>query len=167
MTVAAIIESFLEKHGRPNLRSAEEIERRLAKNVTPVIGNMKVADLHRRDMTRVVDPVLKRKSPVEAGRVFEDLRAVVRWAAGRGDMDHNPFDGMKKPEGSAARQRRLSEEEIVKVWTALPTVLAKSPKCQRIIKLCLLTAQRVGEVSGLSKAELELAGRTWTIPGAR
>jgi integrase len=167
MTVATLIESYLEKHSRPNLRSAEEIERRLAKNVIPVIGNMKVADLHRRDMTRVVDPVLKRKSPVEAGRVFEDLRAMVRWAAARGDMDHNPFDGMKKPDGSAARQRKLSEEEIVKVWTALPTVLAKSPTCQRIIKLCLLTAQRVGEVSGLPKAELELAGRTWIIPETR
>src|SRR5262249_51015888 len=53
------------------------------------------------------------------------------------------------------------------LWAALPTVLAKSPTCQRIVKLCLLTAQRVGEVSGLPKAELELAGRIWTIPGTR
>ncbi len=57
VTVAALIESFLEKHARPNLRSAAEIERRLMKNVVPVIGGMKVGDLHRRDMNRVVDPV--------------------------------------------------------------------------------------------------------------
>jgi len=30
-------------------------------------------------MNRVVDPVLNRGRRVEAGRVFEDLRAVVRW----------------------------------------------------------------------------------------
>src|SRR5262249_17535901 len=46
-------------------------------------------------------------------------------------------------------------------------VLAKSRTCQRIIKLCLLTAQRVGEVSGLPKAELKLADRIWIIPGTR
>jgi integrase len=167
MTVGAIIESFLEKHARPNLRSAEEIERRLAKNVTPVIGSVKLADLHRRDMNRVVDPVLKRDSRVEAGRVFEDLRAVVRWAVARGDMDHNPFDGMKKPNGSTPRDRMLSDDEIVKVWSDLRTVLSRSSACQRIVKLCLVTGQRVGEVSGLETAELDLDARTWIIPGAR
>ena len=167
MTVAAIIESFLEKHARPNLRSAEEIERRLAKNVTPFIGSLKVQDLHRRDMNRVVDPVLQRGRRVEAGRVFEDLRAVVRWATARGDIDHNPFDGMKKPNGSTPRERVLSDDEIITVWTGLPTILSRSLLCQRIVKLCLLTAQRVGEVAGMERAELNLADRAWIIPGER
>jgi integrase len=167
MTLAALIENFLEMHARPNLRSAEEIERRLAKNVTPLIGNLKVADLHRRDMNRVTDPVVQRQSRVEAVRIFEDLRSVVRWAVARGDIDHNPFDGMKKPAGSSARERVLTDDEIVRMWTALPKALAKSPGCQRIIKLCLVTAQRVGEVSGLEKPELDLEGRLWIIPGER
>jgi hypothetical protein len=56
-------------------------------------------------MNRVVDPVLNRGRRVEAGRVFEDLRAVVRWAVARGDFEHNPFDGMRKPVGSIPRER--------------------------------------------------------------
>jgi len=167
MTVTALIDSYLDKHAKPNLRSAEEIERRLAKNVTPVLGGMKLVDLHRRDMNRVVDPVLERERRVEAGRVFEDFRAIVRWAVARGDMDHNPFDGMKKPNGASRRERVLSDDEIVTVWTTLPTVLAKSRACQRVVRLCLLTAQRVGEVSGLETAELDLNSRTWVIPGER
>ena len=167
MTVAALIESFLDKHARPNLRSAEEIDRRLAKNVTPVIGSMRVADLHRRDMNRVVDPLLTRQSRVEAARVFEDLRSVIRWGIARGEVEHNPFDGMNKPAGSTPRQRILSDNEIVRVWTGLPTALSGSPTCQRIVKLCLVTAQRVGEVTGLRMAELDLHDRIWIIPGAR
>ena len=167
MTVAALIESFLDKHARPNLRSADEIERRLTKNVTPVIGSVKVSDLHRRDMNRVVDPVLKRASRVEAGRVFEDLRGVLRWAVARGDLDHNPIDGMKKPAGSKPRQRILSEDEIRNLWNQLPTSLARSKACQRIIKLGLLTAQRVGEIAGMATAELDLACGIWTIPAER
>ncbi len=64
----------------------------------------------------------------------------------RGDLDHNPIDSMKKPAGSAPRERVLTDQEIRKLWTELPVALAKSPTCQRIIKLCLITAQRVGEV---------------------
>ena len=167
MTVAGLIDSWLEKHARPNLRSADEIERRLAKNVTPIIGGVKIAELHRRDMNRVVDPVLARGAPREAGCVFEDFRAVVRWAVKRGDLDRNPFDGMEKPAGSKPRERTLSDDEIRAVWNGLPTVLARSKACQRIIRLCLVTAQRLGEVTGMEPGELDLKAATWTIPGAR
>ena len=167
MTVAALIKSYLEKHAKPNLRSAQEIERRLTKNVAPMIGNMKLAELHRRDVHRVVDSVLNRGKRVEAGRVFEDVRAMLRWTVARGDLDHNPMDGAKKPNGSVPRKRGLSDDEIRHLWNGLPTTLARSNACQRVIKLCLLTAQRVGEVSGMEKAELDLVSCTWTIPGRR
>ena len=167
MTVEGLIESWLEKHARPNLRSAGEIDRRLAKNVTPIIGGLKLADLHRRDMNRVVDPVLARGAPREAGCIFEDLRAVVRWAVRRGDLEHNPFEGMEKPASSKPRDRTLSHAETQAVWNGLPTVLAKSKPCQRIIKLCLVTAQRLGEVTGMESGELDLNAKAWTIPGRR
>jgi len=167
MTVAGLVDSWLEKHARPNLRSADEIERRLTKNVTPIIGGVKLADLHRRDMNRVVDPVLARGAPREAGCIFEDFRAVVRWAVKRGDLDRNPFDGMEKPTGSKPRERTLTDEEIRTLWGGLPTVLARSKACQRILKLCLATAQRLGEVTGMEPGELNLKAKTWTIPGRR
>lgn len=167
MTVSGLIDNWLVKHARPNLRSAKEIERRLARNVIPIIGAVKLADLHRRDMNRVVDPVLARGSPREAGCVFEDFRAVVRWAVKRGEIDRNPFDGMEKPPGSKPRERTLSDGEIRIVWESLPTALARSKACQRIISLCLVTAQRLGEVCGMQPSELDLKAATWTIPGRR
>ncbi len=167
MTLTALIESYLEKHVRPSLRSAREIERRLARNVTPLIGDVQVGELHRRDINRIVDPVLKRERRVEAGRVFEDVRALLRWAVARGDLDRNPMDGMKKPNGSAPRERVLCDDEIRTLWNGLPTMLARSRACQRVVKLCLVTAQRVGEVAGMAVAELDLENATWTIPAAR
>jgi integrase len=61
----------------------------------------------------------------------------------------------------------LSEREIRTLWNGLPTTLARSKACQRIIKLCLLTGQRVGEVAGMAVAELDLDKGTWLIPAAR
>lgn len=166
MTVSDLVASYIEKHTTA-LRSADEIKRRLHRNIVPVIGNVKLSELHRRDATRVVDKVAKRNAPTEAMRSFEDLRAMLRWAVSRGDLDHNPIEGMRKPPGSKPRERVLSDEEIRALWNGLPQALARSEQCQRIIKLCLVTGQRVGEVAGMTKAELDLKRGLWNIPGAR
>jgi integrase len=61
---------------------------------------------------------------------------------------------MREPPGSNPRERVLSDDEIRTLWNGLPEALARSPECQRIIKLCLVTGQRVGEVAGITKSEL-------------
>jgi hypothetical protein len=141
MTVADLIESYLSNYARPNLRSAKALELLIIKNILPIIGTMKVADLHRRDMNRVLDPILKRDAPSQAAHVFNGLYAMMSWAVGRGDLDYNPFAGMPRPSLSQPRERALSTEEIRTLWLALPTSF--SEPMQAIIKLCLITAQRV------------------------
>lgn len=74
---------------------------------------------------------------------------------------------MRKRVGSTPRERALSDDEIRVVWNGLPTTLARSKACQRILKLCLVTAQRVGEVAGIAVSELDLKTATWTLPPAR
>jgi integrase len=167
LTVEGLVERWLEQHARPNLRSADEVERRLAKNVTQFIGTTKIADIAKPHMNLVVDKVLARGSKTEARCVFEDLRAVARWAVGKGLLTTNPFEGMVKPNGSKPRTRTLSDAEIKTVWSGLPTALARSKACQRILRLCLITAQRLGEVTGMERSELDLKARTWTIPEHR
>jgi integrase len=167
MTVEGLVESYLEKHARPNLRSAAKMEARFDANVTPIIGAIKIAELHRRDVNRVLDAILARQKPTMARIVFQDMRAMLRWAVGRGDLDHNPMEGTISPSSEKPRERVLTNEEIATVWNGLPASLAKSKACQRIIKLCLVTAQRVGEVSGMRIDELDLVKGTWTLPGAR
>jgi integrase len=167
MTVATLVESYLAKHVRPNLRSAKQVERRLRKNVLPLIGNVRLADLHRRDINRVLDPIVGRARPVEANRVFGDIRATLRWAVARGDLDRDPMQGMDAPSPVRSRDRVLSDAEIKQLWNVLPTALPKQVDCQRVLRLCLVTGQRVGEVAGMRRDELDLGTRTWALPGAR
>jgi integrase len=167
MTVADLVASYLAKHVRPNLRTAAEIERRFNRNILPIIGDVRLGNLHKRDVNRVVDPILGRGRPVEASHCFEDLRALVRWGARRGDLDHNVTDGMRKPHQSQPRERALSDNEICIFWKRLPEVFKRSINVQRILQLCLITGQRVGEVAGLPRAELDLKGRMWNLPAER
>jgi integrase len=165
-SVATVIESYLDKHVRQNCRSPRQIEQRLRK-VIPLIGGIKVDAVHRRDVNRLIDAALKRGSPIAANRLFEDLRAAFRWAVARGDLDRNPIEGMKRPTEPRIRERALSEDEIRHLWHVLPTALAEKPEVQTILRLCLVTAQRVGEVAGMRHSELDLAARLWTLPGTR
>jgi integrase len=167
MTMAALIENYLAKHVRPNLRSAKQVERRLRKNVIPVIGAVRLSDIRRRDINRVIDILTGRGCPVEARLVFADMRAALRWAVARGDLDRNPIDGMSAPSPQRNRDRVLNDTEIRHLWNVIPTALPRQIDCQRILKICLLTAQRVGEVSGMRRDELDLTARTWSLPGAR
>jgi integrase len=158
-TVAALAEVYIKSKG--SYRSAKEIERRLRKDILPVIGHIPLRDLHRRDVTRVLDS--KSSAPIAARRAFEDMRAMVRWAVARGDLDHNPIDGMKGPAQSKPRQRVLSDDEIRMLWNRLRELGSVG----RAIKFCLVTGQRIGEVTGMTKDELDLKAGLWAIPGSR
>jgi len=158
-TVGALADAYIKsKQGN---RSAKEVERRLGKDVLPIIGHIPLRELHRRDVTRVLDA--KSSAPIAARRAFEDIRAMVRWAVGRGDLDHNPIDGMKGPPTSKPRQRVLSNDEIRLLWSRLPELGSVG----RAIRFCLVTGQRIGEVTGMTSCELDLTRRVWNIPGSR
>lgn len=179
LSVFDLVESYLTR-AVADRRSVDEIARRLRKNVSGkgadgkmlegasagCIGDVKLSELHRRDLTKCIDEIVDRGAGTEANRVFEDLRAMIRWARGRGDIDQNLTEGMRRPTVTTERERFLSAEEIKTVWDALPDADMRE-STRRIVRLCLVTGQRVGEVSGASRAELSEDLSLWTIPAAR
>jgi integrase len=164
-SVADLVENYLVRHAATK-RSGDEIARRLRKNVKDVIGDVKLSALHRRDVTKCIDAVKDRGADIEANRLFEDIRAMVRWARGRGDLDSNLVEGMRRPTETVERDRVLSTDEISTVWLALPKADMRE-STRRIIRLCLVTAQRVGEVAGMARNEVDLEKKRWTIPAER
>jgi integrase len=165
LRVRDLVESYIARHAATQ-RSGGEIARRLRKNVAEVIGELKLERLHRRDLTRCIDKVKDRGAAVEANRVFEDLRAMVRWARARGDLDENLMEGMRRPAEVVTRDRVLTADEIRAFWTQLATATMEEGT-RRILKLCLVTSARVGEVAGMTAEELDLEHQVWTIPPAR
>jgi integrase len=158
-SIGALAETYI-KHIQ-GLRSSAEIERRLRKDVLPVIGHIPLRELHRRDVTRVIDA--KSSAPIAGRRAFEDIRGMVRWAVARGDLEHNPIDGMKGPPLSKPRSRTLTDAEIKTLWDGLSTLGNVHSKA---LKLCLVTGQRLGEICGIQPNELG-PGRVWNIPASR
>lgn len=164
-TVSDLVESYIKRHASTR-RTGPAIARRLRKNVSGKIGGIELSKLHRRDITKCLDAVKDRGAPMEANRVFEDIRAMVRWARARGDLDEMLTEGMTRPSEPRERDRVLTADEIRTVWAALPDADMREAT-RRILRLCLITGQRVGEIAGMRREELDWDRLVWTIPAER
>lgn len=124
-------------------------------------------------------------------RVFELLRAICRWAVGRDLIQIDPTWGIPAPiKKEKPRDRELATDEIARLWRALDRTPIERRSTRGLprgtsaladvdipmtralaltLKLALVTAQRIGEVAGMSRSELDLSGdkSTWTVPGER
>jgi integrase len=94
------------------------------------------------------------------------------WAERRRRIDTNPCRGVHQPEPAKARERVLSNDELRWFWQACDAADAGNiPGAVRpfapILRLLVLTGQRLGEVSGMRWDELSADGALWSLPGRR
>jgi integrase len=167
-TVDALLDAFLDRHARPNLRSADEVERCFDRYVRPRIGAMPLYDLRRRDIVAVLDGIEDNGAPVMADRVLAHLRKAFNWHAARDDQFNSPIvKGMARTKpAERARKRVLDDQELRDLWAALDALGPSAPQCfAPFVRTLLLTAQRLRMVSDMQWTEL--AGETWTVAAAR
>ena len=167
MTVADLVARYMADPEKAKLRTIREIKRRLDRNALPLVGSIKLAQLTRRDVRDVIEPIMKRGARTSAWHTHKDLFAVLRWGVANEFLPHNPIEGVQKPGGFTAGERTLTDNEIHRLWNELPRTLAKSVTCQRVVRLALVTGQRLGEICGMRRGELDLDRKLWSLPGAR
>jgi integrase len=160
-TVSDLADLYIDKHARPNKRTWQTDYQVVNRDIKPVWGNRKVADIKRRDVIAWVDRLMERGKPIMANRTFEVARKMFSFAVARDLIEASPFFGVAKPAAERQRERVLSEDEIRKVWAAIE---AEPPTLSAIMKLRLLTAQRGGEVASMRWPDVEFDTGWWTIP---
>ncbi len=165
-TVADLVEEYLEKHARPNKRSAAFDERALKKEVTPVWGRRKAKDITRRDIITLLDGVVARGSPVMANRLLALLRRMFGFAVERDILGATPCVYIKAPTKETPRDRVLASTEIATFWHGLENA-SMAPLTRLALKLMLVTAQRRDEVVSAPWSEFILPEGVWEIPAAR
>jgi integrase len=164
-TVGELIDAYLEKYARPNKRSAGQDERLLNKDVRPAWGSRKASSISRPDVVALLDDVVARGAPVTANRLLAVTRKMFRFAVRRGIVAASPVVEIDAPGGrEVPRDRTLSDAELAEVWRAAGEQAAPY---RQLVRLLILTGQRRGEVAGLRRGELDLAGKLWTIPRER
>ncbi|WP_377828814.1 tyrosine-type recombinase/integrase [Bradyrhizobium lupini] len=179
---------FVEQHVRPKTRrwqsqarllgvrpKAEEGLELIPDGLADRWRAKQVAEIDGDDIFAIVDearhkgvPGLERRnkkpSDPRARTMFAILSKMFSWLVQKRRAKQNPCGGVHKPDAPKARDRVLTDAEIVKFWSACDK--AYGPFGQAL-KLLLLTGCRLNEVAGMRRSELSDDGQTWTIPGHR
>jgi integrase len=102
-------------------------------------------------------------TPVRANRVGEVLRKMFTLAIGWGMRDDNPASGFRRRIENE-RERFLTPEEIGRLAKVLDA--AKDQRAAGIIRLCMLTGARSGEVRQARFEQFNLDLGSWSKPAA-
>jgi integrase len=167
-TLDSLLDNFVARHVRPNLRSADEVERAFRVYVRPRLGHRSIYDLRRRDIVELLDSVEDNNGPVMADRTLAHLRKAFNWQASRDDEFTPPVvKGMARTKPKErARSRTFDDQEIRDLWTALDDLDGRAPACfPAFVRALLLSGQRLRMVSRAMVDEIN--GRDWTIPAIR
>jgi integrase len=155
---------YIEKHAKPMKRTWREDQRMINAELLPRWKNLKPGDISRRDVIRLLDAIVDRGSPVQANRVRALISKIYNFAIRRGIVEANPAYMVENPGVEKPRDRVLSEDEIRALWIATQD---EGRVIFDAFRLGLLTAQRRGEIIGMSWDEVDLKAGWWTIAAER
>ena len=123
-----------------------------------------MADITRKDVRKLLDDIMDRGAPYTANRTLSGIRTFFDWAIEQDIVETSPCDRVKPPGQEQIRDRVLDDGELRLLWEA---TTALTPPFQQVVRLLVLTGQRLGEVSGMRWSELDLAAKLWSLPKER
>ena len=89
------------------------------------------------------------------------MRRMFGWCVERGLIAASPCDGVRPPAKEVARDRLLTDDELVAVWHACGGL---GWPFGPLIRLMLATGQRRAEVAGLRRHTVDTSRALWTLP---
>ena len=151
--------------GRPQGRRREstlqEIRRHLERNLAP-LHRLHIKAIDRRRVADELMRITAENGAIESNRTRASLSAFLNWCIGEGYVDVNVAAQTNKHE-EIARSRVLSDAELRAIWRALP----EQGDYGDLIRLLILTGQRLREVANLSWLEVDLDKAILTLPPSR
>jgi integrase len=166
-TVNGFAREYIERHAKPNKRSWREDERLLHHDVLPIIGDLRVDTVVRRDIVLLLDAIRDRGAAVVANRALAVTRRLFAFAVERGVIEISPFAGVRASR-ETPRARILSDDELRQLWAATaPGGSRIEPSTRLGLRLLLLTGARAMEVCGASWDEIDSETAEWVVPSER
>jgi integrase len=148
----------------------DKIKASMQGHVFPVIGRKPVALVRPADVRELVKKLDAAGSRETAGRVFQRIKAVYRYAVSHDLTENDPTASLKPSEFMSQQkvQHRaaLAEKDVPQFLR----MLAEYPGDARTsiaMRLLMLTAVRPGELRGAKWEEFDLGRALWRIPAER
>jgi integrase len=157
----AVAADFIERHAKPNNRTWQRQDRDLKREFVSVWRARPIGCIAKRDILEALDKIAARASPRRANRYLALLKKLFNWCAERGYLETSPAANIKPLAREVSRDRVLSDDELLQVWRGCE---AGGWPFGDLIRLLILSAQRLGEVSSMQWRDVDLDKGVWTVP---
>ena len=145
--------------------------------VYPAIGDLAVAAVETADVLRTLNPIWAAK-PETASRVKMRILTVLRYARAAGERatgtsaaDMDEALRTLLPKVAALKRAAGYGHHAALPWAEVPAFMSalrrREATAARALEFLILTATRTSEALGARWREIDMAGRTWTIPAER
>jgi integrase len=158
-----VLKAFIAQHVYQN-RSAPEVSRMLRREIGATWGTRSIHEITKRDIIEVISAIERRGAPSAANKMLKSIKTFFRWCVGRALLAQSPADGIPLPAKETARDRVLSDDELIRVIEAARKI---GGIYGRIVEFLALTGQRREEVAQATWEEFDLKQRLWSIPNRR
>ena len=158
-----LMRAYTEQH-LTKIRSGHDAKLRLQREVFPRWGARSIHDIKRRDVGELIIAIAGERTPYAGHKLLKTLKHFFTWCMGRGVLESSPALGVQSGYHDVARDRVLNDDELALVIRAARLM---NSSYGRVIEFLVLTGQRREEVNRLIWDEIDLEGRTWTLPASR
>ena len=132
-------------------------------HIAPVLGNMIVDQTTKAHWLNLFDGMGRR---VVTGQMLGLMQRTFRFCSNRGVINVNPIESLRRSDvglTAAVKDRRLSDNEIITLWNALPEMKYRQ---QLIMKFLIMTGCRSTEIRTAKWEWFDFKEQTWTIPAS-
>ena len=154
-------------------KSVEQWTSSLEAYAFPLLGALRVADIDRAHVLRVLEPIWTEKNET-ANRVRQRMESVLDWANVRGLRDgDNParwkgyLDKVLPAPGKVQEVKHHPALPYAQMGTFMADLRTKTAMGARALEFAILTAVRSGEARGARWNEIDLDAKVWTVPAER
>jgi len=171
VTVAQLADEYFERMILGRWKHPNIVRSRIENDIKPNLGKMKAEDVKPRDVDNMLQTIVKRGAPTMANDVLRWIKRIFDFAIKRQVIQYNPASAFNIADAGGkeeSRDRRLTREEIVKLFQAMKDKLGSfTIENYYAVRLLLLLAVRKEELLSASWAEFDLDGGVWNLPKER
>ena len=154
-------------------KSADQWTASLRDHAFPVIGGLRVSDVDRAQVLRVLEPIWTTTTET-ASRVRQRMESILDWATVRGYRHgDNParwkgyLDKVLPAPGKVSKVEHHAALPYGEVGAFMTKLRGRGGMGARALEFAILTACRSGEVRGAKWEEIDLKAKVWTVPAER
>jgi integrase len=168
-TFLSVAEAYIADLHRRECRTATFAERDIRRELISRWAERPVTEITRADVVALVEAIRDRPAPYSAHAAFGFCRTLFGWAINCGvyGLETSPCDHLKPARlicERKPRQRVLDDDEIRALWIATGKLAYPGGY---MLRMLLLTGQRLTEVAHAHWAEFDFGGKLWTVPPER